>query len=186
MLYIGRLVEKKGVQYLIKAFAKSYAKHKNIKLTIIGDGPLYDQHASEIKKLGLSQQITMLGYVPDLAAEIDKADFFLSPSVVARSGDAEGGINVTVIEALASGMPAIVTRQTQSDLIHDGKTGFIARERDSDDLSNKMNILIEKPDLITQFGIMGRRSVEKLNSKDQVEKLEQLYSELIGKYKNRK
>jgi colanic acid/amylovoran biosynthesis glycosyltransferase len=186
MLYIGRLVEKKGVHYLIQAFAKSYERHRNIKLTIIGDGPLYDQHAAEIKKLGLSQQITMLGYVPDLAAEIERADFFLSPSVVARSGDAEGGINVTVIEALASGMPAIVTRQTQSDLIFNGKTGFIARERDAEDLSNKMNIFIEKPELITQFGIIGRRSVEKLDSKDQVIKLERIYSELIGKYKARK
>jgi len=56
---------------------------------------------------------------------------------VAKSGDAEGGINVTVIEALASGIPALVTRRRNSDLIFDGSTGFVARERDVDDLAKK-------------------------------------------------
>jgi glycosyltransferase involved in cell wall biosynthesis len=181
-LYIGRLVEKKGVIYAVRAFAKSYQEHKNIRMTIIGDGPLYNEIDAEIKKLGMAERIRMLGYVPDLSAELDKADLFLSPSVVARSGDAEGGINVTVIEALACGIPALVTRQTQSDLIFDGKTGFVARERDADDLSRKMNILIENPDLIQKFGIIGREKVEKLNSKDQVAKLEEIYKELIEKY----
>jgi len=181
-LYIGRLVEKKGVIYGIRAFAKSYQKNKNIRMTLIGDGPLYNELDAEIKKLGMTDSIKMLGYVPDLSAELDKADVFMSPSVVARSGDAEGGINVTVIEALACGIPALVTRQTQSDLIFDGKTGFVARERDADDLSRKMNTLIENPDLIRKFGIIGRERVEKLDSKDQVAKLENIYKELIGKY----
>ena len=181
-LYIGRLVEKKGVIYGVRAFAKSYQRHRNIKMTIIGDGPLYDEIAAEIKKLGMADRIKMLGYVPDLSAELDKADIFMSPSVVARSGDAEGGINVTVIEALACGIPALVTRQTQSDLIYDGKTGFVARERDADDLSRKMNALIENPQLITKFGIIGREMVEKLDSSSQVSKLENIYTELIKKH----
>jgi colanic acid/amylovoran biosynthesis glycosyltransferase len=181
-LYIGRLVEKKGVIYAVRAFAKSRQKHKNIRMTIIGDGPLYNEINSEIKKLGMAPVISMLGYVRDLSAELDKADIFISPSVVARSGDAEGGINVTVIEALACGIPAIVTRQTRSDLIFDGETGFVARERDADDLSRKMNILIENPDLIRKFGIMGRKSVEKLDSQSQVQKLEDIYKKLIDSY----
>ena len=181
-LYIGRLVEKKGVIYAVRAFAKSFQKHKNITMTIIGDGPLYNEIDTEIKKLGMTERIRMLGYVPDFSAELDKADVFMSPSVVARSGDAEGGINVTVIEALACGIPALVTRQTQSDLIFDNNTGFVSTERDADDLSRKMNILIENPDLIQKFGIIGREKVEKLNSKDQVAKLENMYKELIEKH----
>lgn len=181
-LYIGRLVEKKGVIYAVRAFAKSREKHNNIRMTVIGDGPLYNEIDSEIKKLGMTGKINMLGYVPDLSAELERADVFMSPSVVARSGDAEGGINVTVIEALACGIPAIVTRQTQSDLIFDGKNGFIARERDPDDLSRKMNALIENPELIREFGIIGRRMVEKLDSKDQVAKLENIYRDLMEKH----
>jgi colanic acid/amylovoran biosynthesis glycosyltransferase len=182
ILYIGRLVEKKGVIYGIRAFARSFAKHKNIKMTLIGDGPLYNDIENEIKKLGMQDHIKMLGYVQDTSAELDKAHIFMSPSVVARSGDAEGGINVTVIEALASGIPALVTRQTQSDLIFDGQTGFVARERDDEDLSNKLNILIESPELISKFGIIGREMVEKLDSSQQVEKLENIYKGLINKY----
>jgi colanic acid/amylovoran biosynthesis glycosyltransferase len=181
-LYIGRLVEKKGVVYGVRAFAKSYQKHKNITLTIIGDGPLYNEIDAEIKKLGMASKIKMLGYVPDISAELDKAHVFISPSVVAKSGDAEGGINVTVIEALASGIPALVTPQTQSDLIFDGRTGFVAKERDADDLSQKMDILIENPELIQKFGIMGREMVEKLDSRSQTEKLENIYKGLIEKY----
>jgi len=182
ILYIGRLVEKKGVIYGVRAFAKSFQKHRNIMLTIIGDGPLYNEIEAEIKKLGMTGHIKMLGYVPDISAELARADIFMSPSVVARSGDAEGGINVTVLEALACGMPALVTPQTQSDLIFDGKTGFVVKEKDAQDLSDKLNILIENPDLIQKFGIIGRRSVEKLDSKDQVAKLENIYKELIVKY----
>jgi len=181
-LYIGRLVEKKGVIYGVRAFAKSYQKHRNIRMTVIGDGPLYNEIEAEIKNLGMAHSIKMLGYVPDLSAELDRADVFMSPSVVARSGDAEGGINVTVIETLACGIPALVTRQTQSDLIFDGKTGFVARERDVDDLSSKMNVFIENPDLIRKFGIIGRQMAEKLDSKGQVEKLENIYKEQIKKY----
>lgn len=181
-LYIGRLVEKKGVIYGVRAFAKSRQKHRNIRMTIIGDGPLYNEIDAEIRKLGLSDSIKMLGYVPDLSAELDKADVFLSPSVVARSGDAEGGINVTVIEALACGIPCLVTRQTQSDLIFDGKTGFVAKERDADDLSQKIDIFIENPDLIRKFGIMGRQLAEKLDSQSQVQKLEEIYKKLIDRY----
>jgi len=182
ILYIGRLVEKKGVIYGVQAFAKSYQKHKNIRMTIVGDGPLYSAIDTEIKKLGMTDQIKMLGYVPDTSALLDNADFFISPSVVAKNGDAEGGINVTVIEALACGIPAIVTKQTQSDLIFDGKTGFIAKERDSDDLSEKINAMIETPELISKFGIIGRQMVEKLDSSIQVAKLENIYKELIDKY----
>lgn len=181
-LYIGRLVEKKGVIFGIRAFAKSYQKHKNINLTIVGDGPLYNEIDSEIKKLGMTNNIKMLGYVPNTSAELDNADVFISPSVVAKNGDAEGGINVTVIEALACGIPALVTKQTQSDLIFDGRTGFVAKEKDPDDLSAKMDILIENPELIPKFGIMGRQMAEKLDSKSQVAKLENIYRKLIDKY----
>jgi len=181
-LYIGRLVEKKGVIYAIRAFAKSRRKHGNISLTIVGDGPLRSQLEAEVDRLGMRGPIKMLGAVADIKTELDKAHVFVSPSVVASSGDAEGGINVTVIEALASGMPAIVTRQAQSGLIFDGKTGFIAQERDVEDLNRKMDILIENPELIAKFGIIGREMAEKLDSKSQVAKLENIYKELIEKY----
>jgi glycosyltransferase involved in cell wall biosynthesis len=185
ILYIGRLVEKKGVIYGIRAFAKSFQKHKNIRMTVIGDGPLYDGIAAEIKKLDMSNYIKMAGYVADTSEYLNNAHIFISPSVVAGNGDAEGGINVTVIEALASGIPSIVTRQTQSDLIFDDKTGYVARERDADDLSEKLNKLIENPHLITKFGIIGRQMVEKLDSKLQVEKLEKIYGDLIAKYERK-
>ncbi len=180
-LYLGRLVEKKGVIYAIRAFAKTYQRHKNISLTIIGDGPLRSQLESEVKKLGMIEKIRMLGYVADASSELDKAHVFLSPSVVARSGDAEGGVNVTVIEALASGMPAIVTEQTQSGVVIDGKSGSIAKEGDVDDLSAKMSLFIEDSNLITRYGIMGRQLAEKLGSSSQVAKLENIYKGLIEK-----
>jgi glycosyltransferase involved in cell wall biosynthesis len=182
ILYIGRLVEKKGVVYGIRAFAKSFQRHKNIRMTIIGDGPLYNEIAAEIQKLGMSEHIKMLGYVADTSGYLDNAHIFISPSVVAKNGDAEGGINVTVIEALACGLPSIVTRQTQSDLIFDDRTGYVARERDADDLSHKLNKLIENPHLIAKFGIIGRQMAEKLDSKLQVQKLEKIYGDLIAKY----
>jgi colanic acid/amylovoran biosynthesis glycosyltransferase len=184
-LYIGRMVEKKGVIYAIRAFAKAYQKHKNISFTLVGDGPLRAQLEAEVDRLGMRGPIKMLGAVPDIKPELDKAHVFVSPSVVAKSGDAEGGINVTVIEALASGLPALVTRQTQSELVFDDKSGYIAKENDADDLSEKMEILIKNPQKITEFGIIGRRFAEELDSKKQVARLEDLYRELIGNNEKR-
>ena len=181
ILFIGRFVEKKGAIYCVRAFAKSYAKHKNITLTMVGDGPLENALKRAIRKLGISDRVTMTGTIPDTSVELAKADILVSPSVVARNGDAEGGINVVVLEALACGIPAIVTEQSQSEVVIDGRSGFIARERDADDLSEKLNKLIENPDLISKFGIIGRQMAEKYDSNKQVAALESIYKELINK-----
>ncbi len=182
VLFIGRLVEKKGCIFAVRAFAKSYRKHRNIRFTIGGDGPLQGEIETEIRKLGIENVARMIGPVRDTSAELEKADIFISPSVVARNGDAEGGINVAVLEALASGLPCLVTKESQSDAVFDGETGFVAKERDADDLSRKLDTLIENPQLIPKFGIIGRRKVEKLDSRVQVGKLEEIYKDLIRKY----
>jgi colanic acid/amylovoran biosynthesis glycosyltransferase len=175
-------VEKKGVIHGVRAFAISFKKHKNIKMTIAGNGPLFDQIKNEIERLKMTEHIKMLGYVPDLLPEMQKAHIFISPSVVAKSGDAEGGINVTVIEALATGLPVITTRQAQSDLVFDDQTGYVVNEGDEKALSDKMNALIEDPALIMEFGKNGREMAEKLDSSRQVAILESHYERLIEQY----
>jgi len=183
VLFVGRFIEKKGVQYAIKAFAKTKKVHKNITLNIIGDGPLRTEIERLVQKLGLSAEIHLLGWRPhsEIASTMINSHILIQPSVTATNGDKESIPNV-LIEAQATGMPVISTFHAGiPELVLDGKSGYLVKEREIDGLSEKLNILIENSGLWVEFGKTGRKLVEdEFNIHKQVAKLEKLYAEMIA------
>lgn len=126
LLFVGRLEEKKGVQYLIDAMPRIIKKFNNVQLIIIGGGTLQEQLQKLVLRLKLEKNVLFLGPVKhnDLPAFFATADIFIGPSVQARDGDQEG-FGLVFVEALmsdtcvvASNLPAI------SDIIIHGKTGI--------------------------------------------------------------
>jgi len=105
----------------------------------------------------------------------------IQPSVTATNGDKESIPNV-LIEAQATGMPVISTFHAGiPELVLDGKSGYLVKEREIDGLSEKLNILIENSGLWVEFGKTGRKLVEdEFNIHKQVAKLEKLYAEMIA------
>jgi colanic acid/amylovoran biosynthesis glycosyltransferase len=192
LLAAGTFREKKGHTYTVEAFGMLAERYRNISLTIIGDANDHDPHEMKekkkiletIKSLNLDGRVRLPGYVPyeALIHEFYEHDIFVSPSVHAADGDAEGGAPVTVIEASATGMPVVSTLHCDiPEVVADGVSGFLVAERDSEALAEKLDHLCSNPDLRARMGEAGRRRVEEnYDINKQVPKLETLYETVIA------
>lgn len=179
-LTVGRLVEKKGHEYSIRAISKIAKENSNIEYNIVGDGPLKDRLKKLTKEFGVGKYVKFLGHVNDkeLLQLYNKSKFFVLPSITAKSGDMEG-VPVVLMEAQAMGLPIISTRHSGiPELVKDGVTGFLVDEKDHEELAKKIMFLINNPQLWREFGRKGREIVEKEFD------IEKLNGDLINKFKS--
>jgi len=183
ILMCGRFVEKKGFEYGIKAFAKVHRIHKDITLTLVGDGKLKKRMENLARSLNLSDSVQFLGMLPhkEVQRKMEESDIFLSPNLTARNGDKEGIPN-TIKEAMATGLPVVSTYHAGiPELVVDEKTGFLVPEKDVDALADRLNYLITHPEIWDKMGWQGRKIVEeKFNLFTQVKKLEEIYKSLLN------
>lgn len=132
VLTIGRLVEKKGIEYALRAVAGLAASGMPVRYSIVGDGPLRRPLVRLATELGIAGQVHFLGWKDQacVAALMKKSDVLLAPSVTDSRGDQEG-IPVTLMEAMASGVPVVSTRHSGiPELVISGETGLLLEERD--------------------------------------------------------
>lgn len=137
ILFIGRLVEKKGVHYLLSAFAELQKFSEGISLTILGDGPLLEQLKQQAVSLDVSSNVYFPGYIRGAGKHkyLEEADLFVVPSIITASGDAEG-LPVSLMEGLAYGKICIATNESGADdIIADKKSGFLVRGKDINQLT---------------------------------------------------
>lgn len=108
LLFVGRLVEKKGLRYLLLALPAVLRERPDVTLTIAGFGPDKDPLEAQVRELGLQDAVRFLGAVAqkDLPDLYRRAALFVAPFVRAKSGDQEG-LPVALMEAVACGCPAI-------------------------------------------------------------------------------
>jgi len=162
LLTIGRLVEKKGHEYAIKAIAKLITKYKNVIYIIAGDGPLRVELESLVTEFGLENYVNFLSNVGDdeLLNLFMESHIFVLPSLTACDGDQEG-VPVVLMEAQAVGLPVVSTVHSGiPEVVVNGKSGFLVPERDVDALVEKQGHVIEHPELWPKMGKCGRNFVE--------------------------
>jgi glycosyltransferase involved in cell wall biosynthesis len=108
ILFVGRLVEKKGLRHLVAAMPDILAAHPAASLTIAGFGPEEPVLRAQSVALGLQEKVTFIGAVPqaDLPALYRRAAVFVAPFVQAASGDQEG-LGLVLVEAIGCGCPVI-------------------------------------------------------------------------------
>jgi colanic acid/amylovoran/stewartan biosynthesis glycosyltransferase WcaL/AmsK/CpsK len=162
LLTVARLVEKKGIEYALQAVARVRQAHPNLQYHIVGDGPLRAALTKLAGLLGLQEVAVFHGakdsrFVQQRMAE---ADVFLLPSVTAADGDQEG-TPVSLIEAQATGLPVLSTLHSGiPEVVLDGGSGFLVRERDVEGLADRLLYLIEHPEVCRTMGARGRQHVE--------------------------
>ncbi|HEX6617115.1 MAG TPA: glycosyltransferase [Gemmatimonadales bacterium] len=160
---VGRLVEKKGIEYVLDAVRMLVEAGVDVQYDIAGDGPLRGTLAELRDRLGLGQRVRLLGWATPAQVRrvLDEAHLFVAASVRARDGDEEGIPNV-LKEAMASGLPVVATRHGGiPELITDGESGYLVGERDAAALAERLGHLAAHPERWTALGAAGRSRVER-------------------------
>jgi glycosyltransferase involved in cell wall biosynthesis len=181
ILFVGRLVEKKGCGSLIDAMASVQFRCPAAELVVIGDGPLRADY--EARAVALGVRCRFLGVQPTAVVRerMARAAVFCVPSVVAANGDAEG-FGIVFIEAQAMGLPVVSTLSGGiPEAVRNGETGLLVAERDSSALAEAILRLMEDEDLWQRYSIAGRRNVVKhFNLAQQTDRLENLFERLLA------
>lgn len=153
ILYVGRLVEKKGAGYLLQAFAKVANRIPNAELVIAGDGPLRTLLKEQANQLRLN--VSFLGALSSVQVQqqLHEARVFCLPSVTAENGDAEG-LGIVILEAQACGVPVVTSaRGGATEGILDGVTGFSFPEKDVSILAERLFTLLQDDRLINDMSL---------------------------------
>ena len=159
----GRLVEKKGLPYLIEGFASLVKKGWPVHLDLIGDGPLRTELEAQIAALGCGDAVTMHGWrnQTEIIDILSACHLFVAASVTAANGDQDAPVN-TLKEAMAMGLPVVATRHGGiPELVEDGVSGYLVPERDGPAIAAALSRLIDRRDTWPQMGTAGRQAVER-------------------------
>ena len=162
ILSVGYLIERKGFEYLIRAMPHVLKEHDNVRLKIIGSGPLESKLKELIYELGLGDEVKIVRNVSDeeLLMAYNSADLFVLPSVVDSQGNTEG-LGVVLLEAMACGLPVIGSDVGGiPDIITNNKTGILIEEKDVPGISEAIKKLIEDEELRTILSKNGYYSVK--------------------------
>jgi glycosyltransferase involved in cell wall biosynthesis len=176
VLFVGRLVEKKGVPHLISAMREVHARMPEAGLVIVGTGALRRTLERQARDLGVRAQF--LGFVsPDeLRGWMNRARVLCVPSVTASTGDEEG-VPVVTQEAMAMGLPVVGSRSAGiPDAVSDGTNGFLAPEGDAGALAAHLHALLTDAPLWERMSRASReRARDRFNLRTQMAELEQIY-----------
>lgn len=162
LISVSRLVEKKGIEYTIRAVAEVVKTNPKIHYTIVGDGPIKGQLQSLIYQLRMQKYISMIGAQPNekIPALLHKSHVFVLSSITAEDGDQEGIANA-LKEAMATGMPVLSTKSAgTAELVENGVSGFLVDEKDVTGLAQKIRYFIKNPTIMSQMGVAGRHVIE--------------------------
>jgi glycosyltransferase involved in cell wall biosynthesis len=183
-LSVGRLVEKKGHDYLLRAF-KGVADSCDVCLRIVGDGSLRPQLTALVEEMGITDKVTFIGAVSSdiVLKEMRDADVFVLHSVTGHDGDREG-VPVSIMEACATGLPVIATRHAGiPELIIEGVNGFLVDERDWQGFAGAMQKLAVSRELREKMGFAGHEIVtDNFNLINEAQKLKAIFSSTVIEY----
>jgi glycosyltransferase involved in cell wall biosynthesis len=161
ILFVGRFVERKGVEYLIRAMPEITSRVDS-ELVLVGTGDLEQELKDLARDLGVEQRVKFVGIVSndDLERRYREADVFVLPSIVDSKGDTEG-LGVVLIEALAHDTPVVASRVGGIvDIVKHGETGMLVPEKDPSALAAAVIEVLESDDLARRLAEDGKRFVK--------------------------
>lgn len=182
ILYVGRLVNYKHVNWLIMAFKHVVGEVQDAKLKIVGDGPERLKLERLVKKLKLVDKVVFTGLTPtyeDVVKYYKESEVFVLPSTFEGEG-------IVLKEAMAAYLPVIGIRVKGSgvlNLIKDGKNGYLVNPGRPDFIAEKIIQLLQDRQKRERMGKWGRKFVEKFDWDGIAEKTLQLYKKVIESQK---
>jgi glycosyltransferase involved in cell wall biosynthesis len=173
-LYVGRLSPEKDVASLLQAVALVVAELPNFRLQIAGTGKCLAELVAPAQLLGLNDHVEFLGEVQNVQQLMRRASVFVLPSLTE-------GIPLTVLEAMACGLPVVATRVGGTpEAVTDGMTGLLVPPSQPAQLADALLHIYRNPEAARRMGVAGRAVVEThFNVREMVESYESLYSEIV-------
>lgn len=174
ILFVGRLIQNKGPHVLIEALPEVLSAHPDITVEIVGTGPMADELQARTAELDLDHVVHFRGYVNSVAARMRDADIFCRPSF-------SEGMPLTLLEAMASGLPAVVTPVAGvPEVVTDGETGILIEQDNPQELARALMNLLDEPSLAATIGEQAREHVlENYGWEQRTEQILDVYHEVI-------
>lgn len=178
ILCVGRHTPKKGIDTLLRAFAKVAAKYPSVSLIQVGKGKMTASLSALATELGINQRVRFLGAQPHATVLqlMQGAEIFALASQTASNGDCEG-LPIVLNEASACGIPVVSTWHSGiPEAVLDGETGFLVPEQDVQSLAEKLDILLSDRGLGESMGKRGRElMIDAFDIRRQTAHLEDIY-----------
>jgi len=161
ILSLGRLVEKKGIKYLIEAIPLVISSHRNTTFVIAGDGPEKAELLLLAKQLGVEKKVVFPGPIrwEEVPSIMHASDIFAVPSIHDRNNNVDG-LPTTILEAMASSLPIVGSNIAGIPLVvENNANGLLVEEKNSVQLAEAIIKLLSNSALIKQFGEKSREKV---------------------------
>ena len=174
--YVAELNKNKNQILLIKTIQELKKELPNIKLLLIGDGPLKEEYQQYIENNNLENEIKLLGKRKDINELLSITNIYLASSI-------REGLPVNVMEAMYKGLPIIATdNRGHRELIQSNENGFIiTNNRSSEELLNTIKQLIKDTEKITQFSINNKLRIEKFELNNVLKDMQKVYTNITKK-----
>jgi len=183
VLSLGRLVQKKGIAYLVQAMAAVAAAAPGSVCLVAGDGPELPALRAQAAALGLEERVRFLGSVPwvDAPKLLAACDVFAVPSIHDENGNVDG-LPTTILEAMAAGRPVVATQVAGIELaVEHGVHGLLAPEKSPDALAHALLLLYTQPRLRQQLGAnAGQRVRDELNWHNVARQFVAIYEQVLA------
>ena len=184
VLFVARLVEKKGCEYLIRAMNKVQTLMPEVELIVIGDGPLRNS-LEDLAKSSLRRYRFLGVQPPEVVRQwMNRTTVFSVPSITAESGDTEG-LGVVFAEAQVMGLPVVSSASGGiPDVVAHEQTGFLAAEKDWESLANYILQLLQDSVVWQRFSLDGQERVRtKFDQRKLSKGLEDIYKAILQENK---
>lgn len=169
IISVGELNKNKNHQVIIRAIAK--LRNEKIKYVLCGQGPLETELRELAKELDVENQVKFLGFRKDVPDLMKVADLFAFPSY-------REGLSLSLMEAMASGLPVVCSEiRGNTDLIEDGKGGYLVEPSDVEGFAKYIKELIEDSRLKSEFGDFNHKKIENYSIENVLKEMEEIYFE---------
>jgi glycosyltransferase involved in cell wall biosynthesis len=158
-VFVGRLSEMKGTEYLVRAIGELKKQGEKIKCKIVGDGPKREYLENLVKELNIEDLAHFTGFIPhsQLTKALNGTSVFVGPSITTSTGYKEG-FGLVFVEAMAAGLPVIASRSGGiTDTVKHKETGLLVEEKNYKQIAEYIKVIRDNESLRNELIEGGRR-----------------------------